>query len=102
MGGEMNSGLPEGQPFPYQNPVGLFSVLWAYPAISLLLMVVNLYFIVHAVKTGRPYYWIWIIFAMPVLGAAAYFIVEMRPTLRRVDWQSRPTILPRASHVRCR
>ncbi len=80
--------MPEGQPYPYQNPAGLFSVLWAYPAISLLLMIVNLYFIVHAVKTGRPYYWIWIIFAMPVLGAAAYFIVEMRPTLRRVDWQS--------------
>ncbi len=53
MGDEINSGIPEGQPYPYQNPAGLLSVLWAYPAISLLLMIINLYFIVHAVKTGQ-------------------------------------------------
>jgi hypothetical protein len=51
-------------------------------------MAVNRFFIVHAIKTGRPYYWVWVIFMMPVLGAAAYFFVEMRPNIRRVDWQS--------------
>jgi hypothetical protein len=60
--------------------------LWAYPLLSFLLMAVNLFFIVHAIKTGRPYYWVWIIFMMPVLGAAAYFFVEMRPNVRSIDW----------------
>ncbi len=66
----------------------LTHILWAYPLFSFLLMAVNLFFIVHAIKTGRPYYWVWIIFMMPVLGAAAYFFVEMRPNVRSIDWAS--------------
>ncbi len=73
---------------PYSEPASLMWVLWAYPILSFLLMAVNLFFIVHAIKTGRPYYWIWIIFVMPVLGAAAYFLVEMRPNLRSIDWSN--------------
>lgn len=79
----------------FRNPSVGFSgahdltyILWAYPLVSFLLMGVNLFFIVHAVKTGRPYYWVWIIFMMPVLGAAAYFFVEMRPNVRSIDWAS--------------
>ena len=73
---------------PNSEPASLMWVFWAYPILSFMLMAVNLYFIVHAIKTGRPYYWIWIIFVMPVLGAAAYFLVEMRPNIRSVDWSS--------------
>jgi len=72
---------------PFNQPIGITSLLWAYPVISLALMLINLYFIVHALKSGRSYYWVWIIFAMPVLGAAAYFFVEMRPTMPRIGWQ---------------
>ena len=72
----------------YSEPASLTWVLWTYPILSLLLMAVNLFFIVHAIKTGRPYYWIWIIFVMPVLGAAAYFLVEMRPNIRSIDWSN--------------
>lgn len=35
--------------------------------------------IIHAMKTGRPYYWIFIIMAFPVLGCLIYFIVELLP-----------------------
>ena len=73
---------------PFHQPMEITEILWAYPVISFALMLINLYFIVHALRSGRPYYWIWIIFAMPILGAAAYFFVEMRPTMRRIDWQS--------------
>ena len=73
---------------PYSEPASLMWVFWAYPILSFMWMAVNLYFIVHAIKTGRPYYWIWIIFVMPVLGAAAYFLVEMRPNLRSIDWSN--------------
>lgn len=72
----------------YSGPNDWMYVLWAYPLISFFLMAVNLFFIVHAVKTGRPYYWVGIIFMMPVLGAAAYFFVEVRPNVRSIDWAS--------------
>ena len=70
----------------FPAPTQLMWLFWAYPLLSFLLMAVNLFFIVHAIKTGRPYYWVWIIFVMPVIGAAAYFIIELRPSFRRVDW----------------
>jgi hypothetical protein len=38
---------------------------------------------VHVIKTGRPYWWLWIIFIAPGLGAAVYFLAEVLPELRR-------------------
>ena len=38
--------------------------------------------IVHALKTRRPYYWIFIIMAFPVLGCVIYFIIEVLPGSR--------------------
>lgn len=38
-------------------------------------MVVALVAIVDVVRVGASWYWIWIILAFPVLGAAAYFVV---------------------------
>lgn len=69
------------------HPTDIPSILWAYPLISLLLMGINLFFMVHALKTGRPYYWVWILFAMPFIGALAYFFVEMRPRMGRINWK---------------
>ena len=40
---------------------------------------VNLALIVHIMKTGRPYYWIFILFMAPGIGALAYIIVEVLP-----------------------
>ena len=37
---------------------------------------------VHAVRTGRPYYWIWIILMTSYLGVAIYFFAEVLPDLR--------------------
>jgi len=42
--------------------------------------VLNILLIVHAMKTGRPYYWIFIIMT-PVIGPLAYFLVELLPEL---------------------
>jgi hypothetical protein len=44
--------------------------------------------LIHALKSGRPYYWFWIIIAFPVIGIAAYFFVEIRPNFRRVNWNA--------------
>jgi hypothetical protein len=42
---------------------------------------VQLLCIVHVVRTGRPYYWIYILLFAPGLGGLAYFIAEMLPEL---------------------
>jgi len=38
---------------------------------------------VHAVKTGRAHYWLWIILFFSIPGCLIYFFVEMLPDLRR-------------------
>ena len=38
---------------------------------------------VHVVKTGRPYWWLWIIIIAPGIGAAVYFLAEVVPDLHR-------------------
>jgi hypothetical protein len=39
--------------------------------------------IFHALKTGRPYYWIFVIMAFPLLGCTIYFIIEILPGSRQ-------------------
>lgn len=36
---------------------------------------------VHVVRTGQPYFWLWIVLAFGPLGAAVYFIVVVLPEL---------------------
>jgi hypothetical protein len=38
---------------------------------------------VHALKSGRAQYWLWIILFLPGLGCLVYFLTEMLPDLRR-------------------
>jgi hypothetical protein len=35
--------------------------------------------IVHAVRTGRPWFWVWVVLFFPVVGALAYFLAEVLP-----------------------
>ena len=39
-------------------------------------------FVVHAVKTGRPVMWIFIIMLLPAVGAIAYLLLEVLPGMR--------------------
>lgn len=41
--------------------------------------------VIHVLRTGRPYWWIWILFAVPLIGLAAYLYLEVRPTLGK-NW----------------
>jgi hypothetical protein len=47
--------------------------------IEIMLQLAVLY---HALKTGRPYYWFFIIMAFPVFGCLIYFLVEVMPGSR--------------------
>ena len=49
-----------------------------YFAVSL---AIDVLLIVHVVKTGRPYFWIFIIFFIPLAGPIAYALVELLPDL---------------------
>lgn len=41
--------------------------------------IVQLCFVVHVIRTGRPYYWALIIMSFPVIGCVAYYFVEIFP-----------------------
>lgn len=47
----------------------------------ILTYVVQIGLIVHVLKTNRPYYWIFVLLFMPLLGGAIYFLAELLPEL---------------------
>ena len=52
------------------------------PILIALTVIIQACFVVHALKTGRPTYWVFIIMAAPVLGCVAYYFVEVFPSTR--------------------
>ena len=51
------------------------------PAFGVLLLLAQVACAVHVVRTGRPYYWIYIVVFVPMVGMAAYLIAELLPDL---------------------
>jgi hypothetical protein len=49
----------------------------------LLIGAAQIFFIIHAARTGRPYYWMMIIFFVPMLGILAYIVFELLPAVRQ-------------------
>jgi hypothetical protein len=45
-------------------------------------IIIAVFFAVHAVKTGRQIYWLFILFSFPLLGSLIYFIAEYLPSTR--------------------
>src|SRR5690349_17447612 len=63
--------------------LGAFFDDWSPLAIAAKLMwVAQLVLIVHALKTGRPFWWFWILFSAPVIGGIAYILIELAPEMR--------------------
>jgi hypothetical protein len=52
------------------------------PLIAGIVIAIQLFFVVHALRTGRPTYWVFIILAAPVIGCVAYYFVEIFPRTR--------------------
>lgn len=52
------------------------------PALIILSVLVQACFIVHVFRTGRPYWWAFIILSAPVLGSVVYYFVEVFPGSR--------------------
>ncbi len=51
--------------------------------ILILSLLVTITCAVHVFRTGRPYWWFFVLLAAPWLGAAVYFLVEILPELRQ-------------------
>ena len=50
--------------------------------------VIALFFAIHALRTRRQTYWLFVLFSFPVLGSIVYFVVEYLPQTR-VERQAR-------------
>jgi hypothetical protein len=51
--------------------------------IYLLIPAAQIFFIIHAARTGRPYYWMMILLFVPMLGILAYIVFELLPGASR-------------------
>ena len=51
--------------------------------LMILQIIIQIYFAVHAVKTGRSSLWLWIIVLFPMIGWMIYFFAEYLPDLQR-------------------
>ncbi|HKY01613.1 MAG TPA: tetratricopeptide repeat protein [Burkholderiales bacterium] len=52
------------------------------PLIGAISLLIQFSFAYHALKTGRPYWWIFVIMAFPVMGCVIYYFVEVFPGSR--------------------
>ena len=52
------------------------------PIIGAVVLLIQFCFAYHALKTGRPYWWIFVIMAFPVMGCVIYYFVEVFPGSR--------------------
>jgi hypothetical protein len=43
---------------------------------------IAIFFAIHAIRTGRHFYWLMILFSFPLLGSAVYFFMEYMPDMR--------------------
>lgn len=52
------------------------------PILGAIVLVIQICFAYHALKTGRPYWWLFVIMAAPVVGCVLYYFIEVFPTTR--------------------
>ena len=52
------------------------------PLLGGLVVFIQFCFAFHALKTGRPYWWVFIIMGFPVMGCVVYYFVEVFPGSR--------------------
>jgi hypothetical protein len=52
------------------------------PILAAIVLLIQFSFAYHVLKTGRPYWWIFIIMAFPVMGCVIYYFVEVFPGSR--------------------
>ncbi len=51
------------------------------PILGVLIVIIQVLFAVHAVRSGKDTFWIWIIIGVPGLGCLLYFLTQILPEL---------------------
>ncbi len=51
------------------------------PILAAVVLGLQILLVVHVMKTGRQTYWVFIVMMLPLVGAVAYFIVEILPEI---------------------
>jgi hypothetical protein len=52
------------------------------PLLGAIVLLIQFCFAFHALKTGRPYWWLFVIMGFPVMGCVIYYFVEVFPRTR--------------------
>ena len=52
------------------------------PILGAILLLIQASFAYHALKTGRPYWWLFVIMGFPVMGCVLYYFIEVFPSSR--------------------
>jgi hypothetical protein len=53
-----------------------------FGVITKLLWLVQVALVIHVFKTGRPFWWFWILLIAPVIGGLAYIFIELLPEMQ--------------------
>ena len=77
---------PEGLPWyslgwlvAFNSALGVFGIISAIAQVACL---------IHVYRTGRPYWWFWVILWFPGIGVGAYLLLELRPGWGKINWRS--------------
>lgn len=65
-----------------------------------LLWLLQLGLLIHVFKTGRPYWWFWILFSAPLIGGIIYLVVEVMPEWRGPRGNPFGGLKPRSWRIR--
>jgi hypothetical protein len=52
------------------------------PLLGVIVLVIQVSFAYHALKSGRPYWWLFVIMGFPVMGCLLYYFIEVFPGTR--------------------
>ena len=52
------------------------------PLLGVIVFIIQACFAYHAIKTGRPYWWLFVIMGFPVMGCLLYYFIEVFPNTR--------------------
>ncbi len=52
------------------------------PVVGAVVLLIQFCFVFHALRSGRPYWWVFIIMGFPVMGCVIYYFVEVFPGSR--------------------
>lgn len=68
--------------------------------VTKLLWLLQLGLLIHVFKTGRPYWWFWILFSAPLIGGVIYLLVEVLPEWRGAGGNPFSGLKPRSWRIR--